>query len=67
MASLTVFAVLENSTVIPGFSAGLGFEAAAEVFQEFALQLVHGNLRGANPERGRFRNFVKGTRELAAE
>jgi RNA polymerase sigma factor (sigma-70 family) len=35
--------------------------AAEEVFQEFALQLVHGNLRGANPERGRFRNFLKGT------
>jgi RNA polymerase sigma-70 factor (ECF subfamily) len=32
-----------------------------EVFQEFALQLVHGDLRGANSERGRFRNFVKGT------
>jgi RNA polymerase sigma-70 factor (ECF subfamily) len=36
-------------------------DAAAEVFQEFALQLVHGNLRGADPQRGRFRNFVKGT------
>jgi len=36
-------------------------EAVDEVFQEFALQLVHGDLRGANPERGRFRNFVKGT------
>src|SRR5207253_7708585 len=36
-------------------------EASDEVFQEFALQLVHGDLRGANPERGRFRNFVKGT------
>src|SRR4029077_16414519 len=36
-------------------------DAADEVFQEFALQLVHGNLRGANPQRGRFRNFVKGT------
>ena len=35
--------------------------AADEVFQEFALQLVHGNLRGADPERGRFRYFVKGT------
>jgi RNA polymerase sigma-70 factor (ECF subfamily) len=35
--------------------------AADEVFQEFALQLVHGKLRGANPERGRFRYFVKGT------
>src|SRR5262245_2753640 len=36
-------------------------DAADEVFQEFALHLVHGDLRGADPERGRFRNFVKGT------
>src|SRR5262245_13950848 len=36
-------------------------DAADEVFQEFALQLLHGDLRGANPQRGRFRNFVKGT------
>jgi RNA polymerase sigma-70 factor (ECF subfamily) len=36
-------------------------DAAAEVFQEFALQLVHGDLHGADPRRGRFRNFVKGT------
>jgi len=36
-------------------------DAADEVFQEFALQLVHGDLRGADPQRGRFRNFVKGT------
>ena len=36
-------------------------DAADEVFQEFALQLVNGDLRGANPRRGRFRNFVKGT------
>src|SRR5438105_8496324 len=36
-------------------------DAADEVFQEFALQLVHGDLRGANRQRGRFRNFVKGT------
>jgi RNA polymerase sigma-70 factor (ECF subfamily) len=35
--------------------------AAEEVFQEFALQLLHGDLRGANPQRGRFRDFVKGT------
>jgi RNA polymerase sigma-70 factor (ECF subfamily) len=35
--------------------------ASDEVFQEFALRLVHGDLRGANPQRGRFRNFVKGT------
>jgi RNA polymerase sigma-70 factor (ECF subfamily) len=36
-------------------------DASDEVFQEFALQLVHGGLRGADPRRGRFRNFVKGT------
>src|SRR5437773_603243 len=36
-------------------------DAADEVFQEFALRLVRGDLRGADPKRGRFRNFVKGT------
>ena len=36
-------------------------DAVDEVFQEFALQLVHGKLGGADPQRGRFRNFVKGT------
>jgi RNA polymerase sigma-70 factor (ECF subfamily) len=36
-------------------------DAADEVFQEFALQLVNGDLRGANPRRGRFRNYVKAT------
>src|SRR6266851_1312344 len=36
-------------------------DAVDEVFQEFALQLVHGALRGADPQRGRFRSFVKGT------
>jgi RNA polymerase sigma-70 factor (ECF subfamily) len=36
-------------------------DAADEIAQEFALQLLHGDLRGANPQRGRFRNFVKGT------
>jgi DNA-directed RNA polymerase specialized sigma24 family protein len=35
--------------------------AADEVFQEFALRLLHGDLRGADPHRGRFRDFVKGT------
>lgn len=35
-------------------------EAADEVFQEFAIRLVHGDLSGADPERGRFRHFVKG-------
>ena len=36
-------------------------DAADEVAQEFALQLLHGHLHGADPRRGRFRNFVKGT------
>jgi RNA polymerase sigma-70 factor (ECF subfamily) len=36
-------------------------DAADEIAQEFALQLLHGDLHGANPQRGRFRNFVKGT------
>jgi DNA-directed RNA polymerase specialized sigma24 family protein len=36
-------------------------DAVSEVYQEFALQLVHGKLRGADPHRGRFRDFVKGT------
>ncbi len=35
-------------------------EAADEVFQEFAYRLLHGDLRGADPGRGRFRDFVKG-------
>jgi len=36
-------------------------EAADEVFQEFSLRIVRGDLSRANPERGRFRNFVKTT------
>jgi len=35
-------------------------DAGSEVFQEFAYRLLHGDLRGADPERGRFRHFVKG-------
>src|SRR5437868_9367263 len=35
-------------------------EAVEELFQEFALRLLRGSLGGANPERGRFRDFVKG-------
>ena len=34
-------------------------DAAEEVFQEFALRLLKGNLQGATPERGRFRHFLK--------
>jgi RNA polymerase sigma-70 factor (ECF subfamily) len=36
-------------------------DAADEISQEFALQLLHGALHGADPNRGRFRNYVKGT------
>jgi RNA polymerase sigma-70 factor (ECF subfamily) len=36
-------------------------EAVDDLCQEFALRLLNGALRGANPEHGRFRNFVKGT------
>jgi hypothetical protein len=36
-------------------------DAVDELCQEFALRLLKGDLRGANPEHGRFRNFVKGT------
>lgn len=35
-------------------------DAASELFQEFAYRLLHGDMRGADPERGRFRQFVKG-------
>jgi DNA-directed RNA polymerase specialized sigma24 family protein len=35
-------------------------DAAADVFQEFALCLVRGDLHGADPCRGRFRDYVKG-------
>ena len=34
-------------------------DAALESFQEFALRFVRGDFRRANPERGRFRDFVK--------
>ena len=35
-------------------------DAADEVSQEFAYRFLHGDLRGADRERGRFRDFVKG-------
>jgi len=35
-------------------------ETADELTQEFALRFLDGKYRGAAPERGRFRNFVKG-------
>jgi RNA polymerase sigma-70 factor (ECF subfamily) len=34
--------------------------SAAELSQEFAVQLLRGDLAGATPARGRFRDFVKG-------
>jgi RNA polymerase sigma-70 factor (ECF subfamily) len=34
-------------------------DAADEVWQEFALRFVRGDFAGADPERGRFRAFVK--------
>src|SRR5260370_16186931 len=33
--------------------------AADDLFQEFALRFLRGDFRNADPERGRFRNFVK--------
>jgi RNA polymerase sigma-70 factor (ECF subfamily) len=35
-------------------------DVAAELFQEFACQLLQGDLKGATPERGKFRNFLRG-------
>jgi RNA polymerase sigma-70 factor (ECF subfamily) len=34
-------------------------EAADDLFQEFALRFVRGDFKNADPQRGRFRNFVK--------
>jgi RNA polymerase sigma-70 factor (ECF subfamily) len=34
-------------------------DAADELLQEFALRFLRGDFRRANPERGRFRNFLK--------
>jgi RNA polymerase sigma-70 factor (ECF subfamily) len=35
-------------------------DAADDLAQEFAFRFLHGDLRGADPQRGRFRDFVKG-------
>jgi RNA polymerase sigma-70 factor (ECF subfamily) len=35
-------------------------EAADDLFQEFSLRLVRGDLARADPERGRFRAYIKG-------
>src|SRR5262245_13781393 len=34
-------------------------EAAEELFQEFGVALVEGKMRSADPDRGRFRDYVK--------
>lgn len=34
-------------------------DAADDLFQEFCLRFVRGDFKNANPERGRFRDFVK--------
>src|SRR5262245_20140358 len=34
-------------------------EAADELFQEFALRFLRGDFKHANPERGRFRDYLK--------
>jgi RNA polymerase sigma-70 factor (ECF subfamily) len=35
-------------------------DAAEELFQQFALRFLQGGLRGADPRRGRFRDYLKG-------
>jgi RNA polymerase sigma-70 factor (ECF subfamily) len=35
-------------------------DGADELFQTFAYRFLHGDLRGANRERGRFRDYLKG-------
>jgi RNA polymerase sigma-70 factor (ECF subfamily) len=35
-------------------------DAAEDLFQEFAYRFLHGDLRRVDPERGRFRDYVKG-------
>lgn len=35
-------------------------DAADDLFQEFALRLIKGDLHNADPQRGKFRNYVKG-------
>jgi RNA polymerase sigma-70 factor (ECF subfamily) len=41
------------------FSIVRNADAADELFQEFALRLVRGDFRRADPQRGRFRDFLK--------
>jgi RNA polymerase sigma factor (sigma-70 family) len=35
-------------------------DAAEDLFQDFAYRFLHGDLRRVDPERGRFRDYVKG-------
>ena len=43
-------------------------DAADDLFQEFAYRFLHGDFRSAHPERGRFRDFLKGViAHLAAD
>jgi RNA polymerase sigma factor (sigma-70 family) len=35
-------------------------DAAEDLWQDFAYRFLHGDMRGIDPERGRFRDFVKG-------
>src|SRR5262245_60445152 len=35
-------------------------DAADDLFQEFAYRFLHGDFKNANPDRGRFRDFLKG-------
>lgn len=35
-------------------------EQAEELYQEFAVKFLQGGLQGANPEKGRFRHYLKG-------
>ena len=50
-----------NRAVHRYFLGALGNrEAADDLAQEFALRFLRGDCRGADPERGRFRDFLKG-------
>src|SRR6516164_10735492 len=35
-------------------------DAAEDLFQDFAYRFLHGDLRRVDPQRGRFRDYVKG-------
>ncbi|HTU89161.1 MAG TPA: hypothetical protein VMF69_03595 [Gemmataceae bacterium] len=42
------------------FGAVRNADAAEDLWQEFAYRFLHGDLRGVDPQRGRFRDYVKG-------